>query len=279
VNQSRTCPRMRVGGMALGNGVLMRGPHYWALARADGTVVDGRLRTLLAKHRWLRVPVVRSIVGLAEMFGLALVVHRRNGVRGAAPLILWMALCIGVDFGLSFALPRLISNPVLGSVLLELLSLAFALLTLWWALGRSVWRYHGAEHKAVNAYEGGADLGDTDAVMTYSRVHDRCGTNLLVIVFLLVLIGYLPMEALALGTLLSALYSVLVVAVALELFRLVTRRPQSRVSRAVLAGGRALQSRLTTREPARAQVGVACAALGRVLELEGGAITPGAAGR
>jgi uncharacterized protein YqhQ len=69
---------MRVGGMAFGNGVFMRGPNYWAWAREDGTVVDAPVHTLLKRHRWLRAPVLRSIVTLAEMFALTFALHRRN---------------------------------------------------------------------------------------------------------------------------------------------------------------------------------------------------------
>lgn len=261
---------MRVGGMALGNGVLMRGPHFWALARTDGTIMEGRVHTLLTKHRWLRTPVLRSLVAFVEMMGLAIVVHRRNGARRGASLLFWLLLCLAVEIGLSYVLPLVMPNPVLGNVLLGLLSFAFGLLALRQGLGKTVWRYHGAEHKAVNAYEGGADVSGTEAVMTYSRVHDRCGTNLMVIVFLVLMLGYLPIGG-ALGELVGTIYGVFAIAVSLELFRLVTRRPRSRVSRVVLAGGRTLQRHITTREPAREHIDLACAALGRVLELERGA--------
>jgi L-lactate permease len=250
--------------MALGNGVLMRGPHFWALARADGTIIEGRGHTLLTKHRWLRTPVLRSLVAFAEMMSLAIVVHRRNGAWRGASLLFWLLLCLAVELGLSYVLPLVIASPVLGYMLLGLLSLAFGLLALRQGLGKTVWRYHGAEHKAVNAYEGGADLSDTEAVMTYSRVHDRCGTNLMVIMFLVLVLGYLPIGG-ALGEMVFA------IVVSLELFRLVTRRPRSRVSRVVLAGGRTLQRYITTREPAREHLDVACTALGRVLDLEKGA--------
>jgi hypothetical protein len=48
----------------------------------------------------------------------------------------------------------------------------------------------------------------------------------------------------------------------------VTRRPRSRVSRTVLAGGKLLQRYVTTREPAPEHLQLACTALARVVELE-----------
>ncbi len=262
---------MRVGGMAFGNGVLMRGPHFWALARADGTMLDGRIRTLLTRHRWLRLPIVRSLVSLAEMMGLAIFLHSRNGVRRGVILLAWLGLYIAFDFALGVVFALMIPNILLGNVLLGLCGIAFGLLALRQGLGKTIWGYHGAEHKAVNAYEHGADLSDLEAVAGHNRVHDRCGTNLMVIAFLLLMLGYWPIGGLAGGELLGGVYGVLVVAVAFEFFRLVSRRPDSRLSRVALAGGRALQRHVTTREPDFQQLHSACTALTRVIELERGA--------
>ena len=129
-----------------------------------------------------------------------------------------------------------------------------------------MWRYHGAEQKAVNAYEARADLRDGAAVNGFSRIHDRCGTNLVPIVFALALLC-LPLSTGALGQVLSLAAAVLVIAAALELFRLVERAPRSPVSRAVLLG-RALQRVLTTREPRSEHLDLARRALLQVLEAE-----------
>ena len=135
-------------------------------------------------------------------------------------------------------------------------------------MGKDVWRYHGAEHKAVNAYEGGADLGDVQSVARFSRVHDRCGTNLVIIAGVLMAIGYFAIVSLPMAGMLSTIFAVAAMIVALELFRLVVRRPKSAVSRVVLAGGKALQRCVTTREPGPEHLKLACAALARVVELE-----------
>ena len=262
---------MRVGGMAFGNGVLIRGPHFWAFAREDGTVLEGRLRTLLARYRWLRVPVVRSLVSLVEMVGMAVFLHSRNGLARGAMLLAWLGLYVAVDFVLGLAVATYIPSLLLGNVLLGVAGIALGLVVLRQGLGKTVWRYHGAEHKAVNAYEHGADLTDIKAVAGYSRVHDRCGTNLVVIAFVLLMLGYWPIGGLAGGELFGAVYGVLIVAIAFEFFRLVSRKPGSRVSKVVLAGGRALQRHVTTAEPEPQQLRLACAALERVLEFELGA--------
>lgn len=104
--------------------------------------------------------------------------------------------------------------------------------------------------------------------MAYSRIHDRCGTNLVVITVFLLMLGYLPLGGLVVGEALGGVYAVLVVVVSFELLRLIVRRPRWLVSRVILAGGRALQRCVTTREPAREHLELACAALRRVTDLE-----------
>jgi uncharacterized protein YqhQ len=259
---------LRVGGMAFGNGVFMRGPNYWAWAREDGTVLDAPVHSLLKRHRWLRAPLVRSAVALLEMLTLSFFLHRKNGLWRGARLGAWLAMCVVADLCFAFALPFVIRNMIEQQLLLGLLDFTFGLLALRYGLGKNIWRYHGAEHKAVNAYEQGVDLADVSKVMTCSRVHDRCGTNLAVLCILLVTLGYPLVGTLATAGLGSILYAACVLVLAMELFRLLAKRPRSRLSRTLLAGGKALQRGVTTREPAPEHTALACAALSRVLELE-----------
>ena len=254
--------------MAFGNGVLMRGPHYWAWAREDGTVMDRPVRTLLERHRCFRLPVIRSAVSFAEMIGLMVSMHARNGKWRAARLLLWIALWLATDFLLNIVLIHLLGAGMVEDAVLGVIDFGLFLLVLREGMGKEVWRYHGAEHKAVNAYEHGADLRDLRAVATYSRVHNRCGTNLVIIMGALMVLGYVAIVALPAAGVLSSLFAVVALISARELFRLVTRRPASAVSRVVLAGGKALQRCVTTREPGPEHLELACAALNRVLDLE-----------
>jgi uncharacterized protein YqhQ len=97
-------------------------------------------------------------------------------------------------------------------------------------------------------------------------VHDRCGTNLAIIALFLTLASYLVLQSLPL--VLGGIVALLVIAVSLEFFRLIVRRPASRASRALLSGGRALQRSVTTAEPGPEHLALACSALRCVLELE-----------
>jgi len=244
----------------------MRGPHYWAWATEGREVAYAPLRTLLDRHRVFRIPVLRSLISFAEMMVLMFVIYCRSGLRRSARFAAFVVFVLACDFGLSFVVPYAVRNVVLANALIALLVFAAGILGLRLALGKAVWRYHGAEHKAVNAYEGGADLRDLGEVGRYSRVHDRCGTNLVVIALFVTLVSYFVLESLPF--VLGGIYSVLVIAVSLEFFRIIGRRPTSKVSRVLLSGGRALQRKVTTSEPGPEHLDRACAALRCVLDLE-----------
>jgi uncharacterized protein YqhQ len=265
-------PSVRIGGMAFANGVLMRGPYYWAWATEGREVAYAPVHTLLSRHRVFRLPVLRSLISFIEMMVLMFSLHRRNGVRRGLRLVLFLAFAFACDLALGLVIPYAVGNVLLANVLMAVLVFALGILAMRLGLGRTVWRYHGAEHKAVNAYEGGADLRDLTQVARYSRVHDRCGTNLAVIALFMTLLSYFVL--LSLPLMLGGIAALLVIGVSLEFFRLIVRRPTSRASRVFLAGGRALQRSVTTVEPDPRHLELACAALRCVLELESGCPTP-----
>ena len=245
----------------------MRGPHYWAWATEDRGVAYAPVRTL-NRGRLARIPVLRSLVSFVEMMVLMVSLHRRNGARRGIRFLAFLVAALVLDLGLGMVIPYVIPNLPAANIVTASVVFGLGIGAMRLGLGRAVWRYHGAEHKAVNAYEGGADLRDLEQVARYSRVHDRCGTNLAVIVLVVTLVSYFVVGSLPLW--LGGAYSLLVIALALEFFRLIGKRPKSRVGRVFLAGGRALQRSITTAEPGPKHLGLACEALECVLALEAG---------
>jgi uncharacterized protein YqhQ len=134
---------------------------------------------------------------------------------------------------------------------------------------KRVFEYHGAEHKAINAYEAGNPL-DVDHVRRASKVHTRCGTGFLLIVvvlsiFVFALVGHPPLPLLVLSRILLV---PVIAAIAYELMRLGAANYRFRVVRWLMAPSLALQG-LTTREPDASQMECAIVALERVLRTDG----------
>jgi uncharacterized protein YqhQ len=289
---------MTVGGQAVLEGVMMRSPGNWAVAvrTPGGTIaqVTRPIDSAMARHRLLRLPIVRGVVALGESLAIgfrALAISANYAAqeegadsaeaekelsRGA--LIFAFAIAIGFAVALFKVTPGLITEAlpiqsggwfviVEGLIRVTIFVLYLSLISLLPDL-RRVFQYHGAEHKAINAYEAGEEL-DPETVQRYSLIHPRCGTAFLlwvmvIAVFVFAFFGkpawyWLIVERIALLPFIAGL--------AYELIRFAGKH-QNRVVMTILAPGLWLQ-RLTTREPSLDQLEVSIRALREVLQLEG----------
>jgi uncharacterized protein YqhQ len=251
--------RVRLGGMALANGVLVHGPNAWACAVRTDT---GELK-VVARHKPLRAasitnPILRGPARVAEALALL------PQVKHALP-----------EARLPFERPR-VAVAMLGSALLAqgirrsslrpfarelaggVLSLAPALVAL---RGGELASYHGAEHISIGTYEHGE---------ARPKEHERCGSHL---------VGPMLVTSAAGGLLADrvprrhrpaarAAAALGAVSAATEIFGWMTRNPSHPLARALARPGYELQHRAGTAEPTPEQLQVAEAALHACLQLE-----------
>ncbi len=245
--------RLKVGGQALPDGVLMRTDRAWAVARSNGSVTSGQLQAPL----WSGVPVLRVLVGLTRALWLGLFrTGRKEGTSrtGRWPLVRAILAAEAAVLGLGLLLTRQ-RPPSWGRPLLDIGLWAAAVAAFRLAAPSEQWRYHGAEHKAVTAYERGVDLDDVESVLACPRVHPRCGSNLIVWLALCApVVSRLPGAA-------QVVAVPVALAVIAEVVGAAARRPGALLSRLVLAPGAVLQAWVTTREPSADEQRVGCAAL------------------
>jgi uncharacterized protein YqhQ len=253
---SRRTLTPKVGGQALSDGVLMRAGDVWAVARLDGSLEMGRLPA----NRFAGVPLLRVLTGLGPALVRGLRAMGASGRNRNLPRrVRWaLPLFVAAPLLLNALLARLLGAPTVWgwqSGLTAVVLVAVQLVALRVVMPPSMWRFHGAEHKAVAAYEQGADLDDLDAVLAASRVHDRCGTN---VVAVLIAACLLPLPASGAWSLVTF---VTVFALCVEVVSLAARRPRSVFGRVTLAGGHFLQRYVTTAEPTREEQAVGVKAL------------------
>jgi uncharacterized protein YqhQ len=289
-----------IGGQAVLEGVMMRGPSSWAVAvrRPDGRIseIEHDVDSVALHRRWLRLPVVRGIVALGESLAIgmrALSVSARfsvtdEGEEDASEELSRFAIAGSFVFAIGFSLilfkvsPALLTNwinpgnsfvfvLIEGSIRIGLLVAYLAIIGMFGEL-RRVFQYHAAEHKAINAYEAGAAL-EPETVQRYSLIHVRCGTAFLLWVMVIAILVFTALAEVV-GHLwwpwliVSRIVALpLIAGLAYEVIRLAARYERFRLVRAVLAPGLWLQ-RLTTREPTLDQVAVSITALERVLAAE-----------
>jgi uncharacterized protein YqhQ len=133
---------------------------------------------------------------------------------------------------------------------------------------KRVFAYHGAEHKAVNAYEHGVPL-ELEAVKAHSTAHTRCGTSFLFVVLIIAILVFalVGLPSLWLMALSRILLIPVIAALGYEVVYFGARHAKNIIVRSILAPGLWLQT-LTTREPDDGQLEVALEALKKVTGIE-----------
>ena len=252
--------KIRLGGMALANGVLVHGPTAWACAVRTPA---GELKVASARKRFRAADVSNPLLrGPARVLeAMSLLPRVRRAVPEARlpferPAVFASMLASGVAVRLVRG-SRL--RPAARELAAGLLSLGPALMAL---RGSELAGYHGAEHVSIGTYE-----HDRPA----EKEHERCGTHL---------VGPLVATT-ALGNVLAsrvparyraparAAATLGALAASTELFAWMVRNPDRPVARALARPGHELQARFATADPTPDQVEVAEAALRACLALEG----------
>jgi uncharacterized protein YqhQ len=252
--------KIRLGGMALQNGVLVHGPTSWALAVRTP---EGEVKVASGEKRVRGASVTNPFLrGPARLLDAMLLLPRIRRALPEARLPFERPVVLGAMFVSGIAVRALRDSRRLGPLAKELLAGALSLAPAALALrGSSLAAYHGAEHITIGTYEHDEPRG---------KEHERCGSHL---------VGPLLVTS-AIGATLAAKAPVALrgvarlgatvgaIAAATELFSWMVRHPEHPVAKALARPGHELQHRLATAEPDAAQLEVAEAALRACLELE-----------
>ena len=304
----RAEPSILLGGQAVLDGVMMRGPSRIATAvrRADGTIAvhAEEFAPLGARYRALSLPILRGAVGMVEMlfvgiralnFSADVAMEGLTGIKppgerkpGTFALAGAVAFALLLGMLLFFVAPLLITTflfdverqallfNVTAGVIRMLLFLVYLSVIAQLQDIQRLFAYHGAEHKSVFAYERGCHLSVEDAAVQ-SRFHPRCGTSFLLIVMLTAIILFAVTDSIILAWtgrisvwLRLAVHLPLVPFIAGASYEAI--RVSGKYSRSRWAQGMAAPGlwlqRITTREPDASQLEVALTALKASLSAE-----------
>ena len=256
--------KLRLGGMALRNGLLVHGPGHWAAAvrRRDGTIgvasgVKPRVRGPVD-----RIPGARGLVRLGEAVAVIPLVKRalpeaRMPWQDAKVLGAVAAATVG-----GAALRKRTAGRVGGEAALAAISVLPSLVAL---RGGDLAAYHGVEHKAIGAYE--QDAGDAREA---AKEHDRCGSHLMAPLLAANLAGTAVLRRVLErpSPAANAAVQLASLGAAVEVFAWSERHAGTAAARALRRPGHELQRVLGTREPTDDQLEVGRAALAEILRVE-----------
>lgn len=279
--------RIPVGGQAVIEGVLMKGPQRWGLAIREpggGIWRKSWIGSDWPKQGIWKYPVLRGFASMVEMMRVGMralststeISLGEDDTIGPLGMAVTIIIALVAVVGLFVALPMFISEQAVsrlgfghfGKSAIEgvtrgVVFIAYVALIGQWSEIRQVYMYHGAEHKTINAWENGAELYP-DIVARYSRIHCRCGTSFMLVV---VIVSIIVFSCISGGSVFWRIGSrvillPLVIGLSYEFIRWASNSPS--LGRICITPALSLQY-LTTKEPDMRQLEVALAALDSAL--------------
>lgn len=292
-----------IGGQALIEGILMRGPKDVAIAvrKADKEIVlkKEKLNTLGMRYKFFRLPFIRGIVGLVEsmVFGIRALMYSAEFFDEAleeeeketfldrvfkdksedVEIVLTLLFSLALTIGLFILLPSFITNlfknnihsPFLMNLLEGLVRIGIFLIYVVAVskmedVGR-VFEYHGAEHKTIHCYESGQEM-TVENVKKFPILHPRCGTSFLFMVMIvsILVLSFFGWPNPLQRFLIRILMLPVVAGISYEINRLIGKS-NSYLAYYLSYPGLMLQRIATTKEPDEEQIEVAIEALNAVL--------------
>jgi uncharacterized protein YqhQ len=280
-----------IGGQAVIEGVMMRGPRKTAIAvrKPNGEIFlhQEPVQSLANRHKFLKFPLLRGILALVESIALGIkALSLSASLSGQEEgeeltkrdLIIAVVSAIFFAIGLFFILPTITANLVKGfissTIFLNLMEgivritifiLYIVVISKMKDIQR-IFQYHGAEHKVIYCYERGEELRVENA-RKYSTLHPRCGTSFLLIVMLvsILLFSFLGWQGVIARIFSRILFLPLVAGFSYEVIKYSGKRQDNPLVKIISFPGLMLQ-KLTTREPDDSQIEVAIRALKGVLQ-------------
>jgi uncharacterized protein YqhQ len=255
--------KLRLGGMALGNGLLVHGPTHWA---ASIRTRDGEIKTASGPKPRVKgldhVPAARGVARLGEAF-VVIPLVKRALPQARLPLESGKVLAATVGTMAAGAVLKR-RGGVAGEAAAAGISLLPALVAL---RSGDLAAYHGVEHKAIAAYEQDGDAAEA------AKEHDRCGSNLVLPMLVSNIAGAALLKRLVAkpGPLAGGAVALASAGVAVEAFIWAERNADTPTARAFRRPGYELQRAMGTREPTPEQLEVGRAALEEILRVEGAA--------
>ena len=296
--------RTSIGGQALLEGIMMRGPKKQSIVvRAkDGFVTKTEdIKLLKDKYPIVGFVFIRGVVNFISSMAVGvramsfsaeclpedeqeepskfdLWVEKKLGTAKAEKALVTFAIVIGValSVGLFILLPTFlagfltdyIEHRILRNLFEGVLRIVIFIGYIWLATRmndiKRVWAYHGAEHKAIFCYEKGLPL-TVENVKEQSRLHPRCGTSFLFIVMFISILVFSFTSWNNLWIRIGMRLLLLPIVVAIS-YEIIklAGRYDNILTKVVSAPGKAMQ-KLTTREPDDGMIETAIEALRLVL--------------
>ena len=308
IKDSKIKPKHRtsIGGQALIEGVMMRGPEKISIAvrKPDGEIevkVD-ELETLGMKYKFFTLPFIRGVVGLIEamLIGTKALMYsaeffeeeevaepkislfekifkdKAADAEMVFALILSMVLALGIFMiipsFLTNVFKNIVKNPIALNLIEGVIRISLFLIYVIWVSKlddvKRVFEYHGAEHKSIHCYENELPL-TVENVKKFPILHGRCGTSFLFMVMIISIfvLSFFGWPSPLQRVLIRIAMFPVIAGISYEINRIIGRS-SSKLCYALSYPGLMLQKLATVKEPDDSQIQVAIDALVAVIPMD-----------
>jgi len=274
--------KKHIGGQAVIEGVMIKSDEKLAVAvRLPNKKIKIKSENLKKQNKFFRLPIVRGFVQLVLMLIIGIKAlnwsadQQLKKHEKIKPLELTLTLII--SFGAAilffiiapFFLTKLIVEKgflfnLIDGIIRIIIFIIYLVIIARISDVKTLYKYHGAEHKAVNCYEAKKKLTIKN-IKKFSTLHPRCGTAFILIVLILSILIFTLVRGAWQIRLISRIILIPVIAgISYEILRLTAKYPNNIITKTISAPGLALQ-KLTTAEPTPKQIEVAVSALKKIV--------------
>jgi len=275
-----------IGGQAVMEGVMMKSPsHYSISVRAPNNEIKSKVEQLKSsRFKPFKWPIIRGFVQLVDMLFLGLKsLQWSANQQEETPEeeMTWkeytflLITSVGFAILLFIVVPLVLTNFITKSagILFNLIDGVIRILIFIIYLTiisrmddiKTLFQYHGAEHKVVNCYEANMELTIANA-KTFTTSHPRCGTSFIMIVLVLsiILFSLIQSPSWLIKFLTRVIFIPIIAGISYEILHYSAKNKTNKILNFLIAPGLLLQ-KLTTREPNDNQLEIALSALSIVL--------------
>lgn len=287
-----------IGGQALIEGIMMRGPSQVAIAvrKPDNEIVTkvDQTKSIIKKNKILGLPFIRGVVALGEAMvtGVSALMYsasfwedeeedgKSSELTGlqtfgiiASSFLMAMALFMLLPNLITSFFMRYTDSPLALNIIEGILRLTIFFIYLIYVSKlediKRVFEYHGAEHKSIHCYENGLDL-TVENIRKFPIMHKRCGTSFLFMVMFIsiIVLSFFGWPNLVMRIVSRIIALPIVAGISYEVNKLIGKY-DNKLCSALAYPGLMIQKLATVKEPDDSQIEVAIAALKLVLPKDG----------
>ena len=297
--------KLTIGGQAVIEGVMIKSPNYNVVAaRKKKKIVIKKDKIKQRKGKFYKLPVVRGFYNLVDMMVLGMrslmwSAEQQTGTKekiSKTEMTVTVIVAVGFAIFLFVALPYFLTlfigfneetqpfffNLIDGIIRISVFLLYIVAISFMRDV-KTLFQYHGAEHKAIHCYEKGKKLNIKN-IKKFSTLHPRCGTAFIMIVMVVAILVFsllTPIVLLIFPQLLSMhvfprksilflmriVLIPLIAGVSYEFLKYSAKHEKHPIMKFLIWPGLLMQ-KLTTKEPNAKQIEVASVAVKKVLQLE-----------